>query len=77
MTMTMETGVTHSMINKKSPNLGLFSSINKYNRKQRLKAVLFQQLNDAVDKRDTKRIETICKRYFKIDKNGNWKNDNI
>jgi hypothetical protein len=77
MTMTMETGVTHSTINKKSPNLGLFSSINKYNRKQRLKAVLFQQLNDAVDKRDTKRIETICKRYFKIDKNGNWENDNI
>ena len=32
MTMTMETGVTHSTINKKSPKLGLFSSINKYNR---------------------------------------------
>jgi len=77
MTMTTETGVTHSTINKKSPKFGLFSSINKYNRRQKIKAVLFQQLNDAVDKGDSKRIETICKRYFKIDKNGNWENDSI
>ena len=77
MTMTMVTGVTHSMTNKKSPLLGLFSSVNTYNRKQRLKAILYQQLNDAVDCGDFRRIETICKRYYKIDKNGNWKNDSI
>ncbi len=61
----METGVTHSTTNKKSPDFGLFSSIYKYNKKRKLRKKIYLQFETAVDKRDYTMIEITTKRYLK------------
>ncbi len=54
------------MTNKKSPNFGLFSSILKYRKKQRLKEKIYSDFEDAVDNNDYRRIQIISKRYLNI-----------
>lgn len=61
--MIMETGVTHSTINKKSPVVGLFFN---YQRKRKLKKQIFNKFIESVENRDYQKIELYSSRYLKI-----------
>jgi len=53
------------MINKKSLDFGLFSSIYKYKKKIRLRKKIYLQFEDAVNKKDYTMIDITTKRYLK------------
>lgn len=54
------------MTNLKSPDFGLFSSILKYRKKQKLKDKIYLDFEDAVNKKDYQRIQITSKRYLNI-----------